>query len=212
MSVPCAAQTAQQWRDSLSVLSLQIENSPTSLDLRLKKAAVNINLGQWEYAIDEYSTVLRIESANLAALFYRAYAYVNLRRYELALNDYERFLDIAPFNMEARLGLVHTYRKLNRMGEAIDQVNMLVEHFPDSAVAYAVRADLEKERKAYDAALYDWDKAISLQPDNGDYKISKVALLLDMGKRSEARKALDGMVLDGIPRGMLLEWYRKCND
>ena len=44
------AQTAQQWRDSLAVLGRQIEASPHSVELRLRKAAVNLELGQWDYA------------------------------------------------------------------------------------------------------------------------------------------------------------------
>ena len=47
------AQTPQQWRDSLAVLNRMIGEQPRSTDLRLKKAAVNIELNQWEYAIEE---------------------------------------------------------------------------------------------------------------------------------------------------------------
>ena len=51
------AQTAQQWRDSLAVLNRMIELQPKSTDLRLRKAAVNIELNQWEYAVEEYGRV-----------------------------------------------------------------------------------------------------------------------------------------------------------
>ena len=56
-----AAQTAQQWRDSLTVLNRMIDHRPHSTDLRLKKAAVNIQLGQWDYAVEEYGRVLAID-------------------------------------------------------------------------------------------------------------------------------------------------------
>ena len=48
------AQTPEQWRDSLTVLSKAIVQHPQSIDLRLKKAAVNIELSQWDYAVEEY--------------------------------------------------------------------------------------------------------------------------------------------------------------
>ena len=41
------AQTSDQWRDSLTVLAKAIDQHPQSVDLRLRKAAVNIELGQW---------------------------------------------------------------------------------------------------------------------------------------------------------------------
>ena len=56
--VPAAGQNTQQWRDSLAVLNRQIAAAPDSADLHLRKAAVNIELGQWEYAADEYTLVL----------------------------------------------------------------------------------------------------------------------------------------------------------
>ena len=99
---PAAAQTP--WRDSLEVLNRQIEREPQSTDLRLRKAAVNIELNQWDYAIEEYGRVLDMEPRNLAALFYRAYANNHERRYQLALNDYEAFLAVMPKHFEAQLG------------------------------------------------------------------------------------------------------------
>lgn len=204
------AQTAQQWRDSLSVLGRQIAASPHSVDLRLRKVAVNLELAQWDYAVEECGTVLDKDAQNLAALFYRAYANTQLRRYELARNDYEEFLRIAPVNLEARLGLAHTYLKLDQNNRAMDEMNRAVELFPDSATAYAARAALEKELANYHAALYDWENAIRLEPTNADFKISRVDVLLAMGRKRDARAALDGMVKEGTPRGLLREWYARC--
>ena len=87
---------AQNWRDSLNILNQQIATSPWSTDLHLRKAAANLQLKQWQYAIDEYALVLQKDPANPAALFYRAYANTHLRRYELARNDYRDLLAIHP--------------------------------------------------------------------------------------------------------------------
>lgn len=203
-------QTPQQWRDSLSAINERIATSPYSSDLRLRKAAINIELRQWEYAADEYGLVLRNEPGNLAALFYRAYANTHLRRYDLARYDYEEFLKIAPRNMEARLGLAHVYTLLKRTADAMDQMNRMVELHPDSAIAYVARAGLETELQAYDAALYDWDEALRRSPDNTDYLISKADLLLTMGRKQEARKVLDTAAEKGVPQGALREWYERC--
>ncbi len=205
-----SAQTSRQWRDSLAVINRQIETSPYSSDLHLRKAAINIELQQWQYAIDEYGLVLGRDPGNPAALFYRAYAYTHLRRYDLARNDYEDFLKMAPRNMEAMICLAHVYTKLQRPADAIDRMNHVVELFPDSAVAYAARAGLEMDMAADDAALYDWGEACRLAPDNTDYIISKAALLISMGRKKEARAELDKAVGKGVSRGALNEWYRKC--
>lgn len=205
-----SGQDAARWRDSLSVLNRQIATHPYSSDLHLRKAAVNIELEQWEYAVDEYGTVLAHEPGNIAALFYRAYAYIRLRRYDLARSDYEGVLKRAPRNMEARIGLAHVFTKLKRSADAMNQMNLLVDLHPDSAVVYAARAGLETELQAYDAALYDWTEAHRLDPSDTGYIVSRADILIRLGKKSEARRALDEAARRGVPPGALREWYARC--
>ncbi len=204
------AQTAQQWRDSLTVLNRMIDREPRSTDLRLRKAAVNIQLGQWDYAIDEYGKVLMIEPDNPAALYYRAYCLTNQRQYAMARSDYEAFLRKMPTHMEARLGLATVYARMGRVTDARDQYNQMVEMFRDSVVCYVARAVFETSQQQYDVALYDWDEAISRQPQNVDYVVSKVDLLLKLERRKEALEELEKALQRGVPRGVLKEWIDKC--
>ena len=204
------AQTPQQWRDSLAVLNRQIAEQPRSTDLRLKKAALNIELNQWEYAVEEYGNVLRLDPNNLAALFFRAYTLNTLRRYGEARADYERFLKIAPINLEARLGLATVLENLGRNTEALDQLNTAVQQFPQAASAYAARALLEVKLKQTEPALYDWTEAIRLDPSNTGYLVSKVDLLLQLDRRSEARRELEEAISRGEPRYNLKEWLDRC--
>lgn len=180
------AQTEQEWRDSLSVLNEKIRQVPKSVDLRLRKAAVNIELGQWDYATDEYSRILELDPKNLSALYYRAYVHNHERRYELARQDYEACLAVVPRHFEAQLGLAIVKRNMGNKVEAMDGFNQLIQMFPDSAIAYAARAGFEVEQKQYELALYDWDEAISRQPNNIDYLMSKVDVLLILKRQKEA--------------------------
>jgi tetratricopeptide (TPR) repeat protein len=204
------AQTPQQWRDSLAVLNRMISEQPRSTDLRLKKAAVNIELNQWEYAVEEYGRVLTLDEKNLAALFFRAYGLNTLRRYGEARADYERFLQIAPVNLEARLGLATVLENLSRKTEALDELNRAVQMFPQSASAYAARAVMEAKLRQVEPALFDWTEAIRLEPSNIGYVVSKVDLLLQQGRRREARQELDAAVGRGEPRNNLKEWFDRC--
>lgn len=200
----------QQWRDSVSVLLEAIRLHPGNTDLRLKKAEANINLGQWQYAIEEYGNVLRMDSRNLAALYFRAFCHTQMQQYHLAKNDYEAFLAIQPQHLEAHLGLAHTLQKMGRRAETLDELNRTVQMFPDSADAYAARATYETDQQLYDIALYDWDEAIRLRPQNTDLIVSKVDVLLHLGRRKEAREVLDAAVASGTPRGLLKRWYDQC--
>jgi hypothetical protein len=78
-------------------------------------------------------------------------------------------------------------------------------------VAYAARANLERQMKQDEVALYDWQKAEELAPRDPTYVVSHVDLLLVLERRREARRVLDAAVKRGIPRGLLTEWYEKTN-
>ena len=108
------------------------------------------------------------------------------------------------------MGLAMVKRKLGRQVDTVDELNRLVQQHPDSAVAYAARANLERQMKLDDVALYDWQRAEQLAPNDPTYVVSHVDLLLVLERREEARRVLDAAVKRGIPKGMLLEWYDKC--
>ena len=209
-NVCASAQTPKQWRDSVSVLIEQINLHPKNVDLRLKKAEANINLSQYDYAAEEYSKVLKQDERNLAALYFRAYCYTQLRQYSMARADYDAFLAIQPEHLEAHLGLARVLQLLNRRADAVDELNRCVQMFPDSADAYAARAAYETQLKQYDAALYDWDEALRLRPNDASLTVSKVDILLNLGRVREAREALDKAVKQGTTRAALREWYDKC--
>jgi tetratricopeptide (TPR) repeat protein len=205
-------QTSQSpnWRDTLNLLNKQIAHSKWSAELHLRKANANLQLKQWQYAAEEYALVLQHEPRHPAALFYRAYAYTHLRRFDLARNDLNDLLILFPHHYEARLSMAVVLQQLGRKQEALDHLNLAIQQCPDSAVAYAARANLERDMKQDEAALYDWQKAEELSPADPTYVVSHVDLLLVLERRKQARRALDAAVSRGVPRGMLLEWYNKC--
>ena len=203
------AQSPQQWRDSLSILNKQIRRFPESTDLRLKKAAINIELNQWDYAIEEYGNVLSIDPKNLAALYYRAYAHTQLKHYDQAKYDYETFLSIVPRNFDAQLGLAMVKRRMGRKTDALEEMNRLVQMYPDSALAYVARAGYEAELGQYEVSLYDWDEAIKRSPLNADFVVSKVEVLLSQKRNVEAREELNKAIKRGIPRSALNHWMAR---
>ena len=206
----CAySQSSNNWRDSLKMINQLIDTHPWSTDLHLRKAAANIGLQQWQYAVDEYSLVLQHEPRNFAALFYRAYANTHLHRFTIAQRDLEDLLAALPRHFEARLSLSVVLQQLGKKQEALDLLNQTIEMHADSAVAYAARANLERDLKQDDAALYDWQRAEQLDGRNVFYVVSHVDLLLVLERRREAQHVLDAAVKRGIPRGMLNEGYRK---
>lgn len=197
-------------RDSLKQAMEELSYHPDSVELRLRKAAWNMQLGEWQYAKDEYDWVISHHPDNLAARYYRAYANTQLRRYNFARLDYENVLRVVPGNLDARLGLALLNQKDHHYTEAMDGVNLLVSSYPDSATAWAARAGIEKERDMKELAVYDYGEALRREPDNRDWLLARADLLIALHRYEEARKDLDRLVEIGVARGELREMYRKA--
>ena len=197
-------------RDSLKQAMEELSYHPDSVELRLRKAAWNMQLGEWQYAKDEYDWVISHHPDNLAARYYRAYANTQLRRYNFARLDYENVLRVVPGNFDARLGLALLNQKDHHYTEAMDGMNLLVSSYPDSATAWAARAGIEKERDMKELAVYDYGEALLREPDNRDWLLARADLLIALRRYEEARKDLDRLVEIGVARGELREMYRKA--
>ena len=205
-----AQEDCKALRDSLQQAMEELSYHPDSVELRLRKAAWNMQLGEWQYAKDEYDWVISHHPDNLAARYYRAYANTQLRRYNFARLDYENVLRVVPGNFDARLGLALLNQKDHHYTEAMDGVNLLVSSYPDSATAWAARAGIEKERDMKELAVYDYGEALRREPDNRDWLLARADLLIALRRYEEARKDLDRLVEIGVARGELREMYRKA--
>lgn len=208
-SLGLSAQTPKEMRDSLSAASEALAYHPDSVDLRLKKAGWNLQLGQWDYACTEYDYILKRNPKNITALFFRAYANEKLGKYKFARLDYENLLAIVPGHFEGRLGLALLNHKDKRYTAALDMLNSLCSQFPDKAEAFAARAGVEQERGMLELAEYDFGEALKLDSHNPDYRLSRIDVRLRLGRKAEARADLDDLVRQGIARPSLEEWYLK---
>ncbi len=199
--------THQQMRDSLRAAAEEMEKYPHNVDLRLRKAAWNVQLEQWSVAKEEYDRILGQLPDNLSALFYRAFVNEKLHRNSFARLDYEHLLMIVPNHFEARLGLALLNQKDNHLTEAMDQMNVLVEQYPDSAIAYAARAGMERERGMTELAIYDYGEAIRLENTNTDYLLNRADLYIEERKYREALQDLQRLQQLGVSRKALDPFY-----
>ena len=209
VSAPAVAQKGNVLRDSLKAAMQDLAFHPDSVDLLLKKAAWNVELGEWSYAKDTYDKVLALSPKNVAGLYYRAYVNEKMSRYSFARLDYENLLTIIPGNFEAQLGLAPLTQRDNRYTPALDQINRLISQYPDSAIAYAARGGMEKERKMYELAAYDYSEAIRRDDGNMDYRLNRIELYILLRRFKSAREELDLLVRRGVPRSSLSDLYQR---
>ena len=204
-----AQSSSSALRDSLALATEPLAYHPDRIDLRLKKAAWNIQLEQWNYAKDELDKVLFLNQTNIAGLFYRAFVNEKLKRYNFARLDYQNLLVLVPGNFQAQLGLALLNEKDQHHTEAYDGINNLIEQYPDSAVAYAARGGMEKERGMLELAAYDYAEAMRLDSTNQDYIVSHVDLLITLSRKLEAYDDLRRLQALGVQPGQLQDFYAR---
>ena len=208
--VSLSAQSNQALRDSLSKATDLLAYYPDSIDLRLKKTSWNILLEQWNYAKEDLDKILFLEPNNIAGLYYRAFVNEKLGRLSFARLDYEHLLMLVPGNFEGQLGLALLNQKSKHFTEAFDQINSLVNQYPDSAVVYAARGGIEKERGWLDLAIFNYSEAIRRDSTNRDYLLNRIDLLLSTKQSKAAIRDLDRLVSLGVNRNSLRELYIKA--
>lgn len=196
-------------RDSLAKATQVLAYHPDSIDLRLKKAAWNIQLEQWAYAKDELDKVLYLNNTNIAGLFYRAFVNEKMKRYNFARLDYQNLLVLVPGNFQAQLGLALLNEKDQHYTEAYDGINSLIEQYPDSATAYAARGGIEKERGMNELAEYDYAEAMRRDSTNQDYIVNHLDLLITLRRKEDALVDLRRLQSLGVKAGQLQEFYAR---
>lgn len=196
-------------RDSLAAATNVLAYHPDSIDLRLKKAAWNIQLEQWAYAKDDLDKVLFLNNTNIAGLFYRAFVNEKMKRYNFARLDYQNLLVLVPGNFQAQLGLALLNQKDKHYTEAYDGINNLIEQYPDSATAFAARGGMEREKKQLELAEYDYAKAMQLDAQNADYVINHLDLLILLDRKNEAYDDIERLQKMGFKSGQLQDFYAR---
>lgn len=197
--------------EALDSYNLGINLSPHTMGILLNRAALYMRTGQKEKALTDYSDVLDLNPDHRHALMMRAYIYTSQNLLKNARQDYEHLLRLDPSNEDALLGLVLLNDKDNRPKEAMDQINQLIQRNSRRADYYAVRAEMELNRKAYESAEEDYRKAIELEPENVTFYLNRAMFYIKTGRKKEARVDLKQASSLGADAGELADLYQKLD-
>lgn len=198
--------------EALESYQMGINLSPHTMGILLSRAALYMRTGVLDKALTDYCDVLDLNKDHRHALMMRAYIYTTQHLYKQARADYEHLLHLDGNNEDAVLGLVLLNDKDNRPKEAMDQINLLIQKNPQRAEFYAVRAEMEVNRKAFESAEVDFKKAIDLDPENITYYINRAQYYIQTKQRGAARADLKKARSLGADAGELADLYQKIED
>ena len=196
--------------DAIDSYSLSLNITPYSVVTLLNRASLYLEKNLFNKAYVDYCQVMDVDKKNTEALLMRAYIYMLRRDYKGARLDYQRLLEIDPKNYNGRLGLATLEQKEGKFRESLDLLNQLLVEFPEDAVLYVARADVERDMKHEDLALVDLDEAIRLAPNSVDAYLLRGDIYLDQKKKSQAKADFEKAISLGVPPADVHEQMQQC--
>jgi tetratricopeptide (TPR) repeat protein len=139
-----------------------LKNDPNYAQSYVRLAKAHELLRDWDAAIRDYDSALRVQPQTYAYLNNRANYRSRKRDYERAAADYDASLALspnAPIPLSNRGGLCVLLREFDR---AIDFYTRSLEANPGYARAYAGRANAWREKRELDKALADAERGCDL--------------------------------------------------
>ena len=110
----------------------------------------------------------RSEALPGGTAFNRAVVLYTDGRYEEALQKYKASMREYPDFIHAKRGRARTLMQLGRDREALEAFNEVLEQDSGSAVSFANRGILHDRMGLYPQAIFDYDKAIKMDPQLGE--------------------------------------------
>jgi tetratricopeptide (TPR) repeat protein len=134
------------------------------------------NMGNWDQAIEEYTSALRINPNNSFAYAGRGYTYYKKSDYDRAISDYTQSIRLNQNYAVAYDGRGFAYYQKGDYDRAITDYTQAVQLDPKNSVyinnlakTYDTRGFMYYNRGDYDRAIADYTQAIRLNPDNAVY-------------------------------------------
>ena len=136
---------------------------PDAADAFELRADAWIGLKNYEKALDDYDTAIRLTPKVARLYAHRAAAFGHLRNFRMAVRDYTQavLLDHSVARLVERAEI---FKKVRRTDLALDDLTDAIGLEPDSASLYRERGEIYARNNAYDRAIGDYNTAIHLDP------------------------------------------------
>ncbi|MBO88759.1 MAG: hypothetical protein CMP14_04500 [Rickettsiales bacterium] len=144
------AQAGQAWhqagesKQAFLLYTDALKISPSDPNIRIDRAMVSADSGQYEFAIEDLNAALAANPSMVQALILRASANRHLNKLDLALQDALRAIELSPDYPEAYLERGNIKRLLNDVDGARQDWLVLLKRFEGTPAADAAQRNLQK--------------------------------------------------------------------
>ena len=181
----------REFEAALSLFDRLIAEEPGSARAYYFKGLAHFGLGDINLAGTTLARAVELDSAFVNARLLLAEIYLRKRDFALAQAQTLEILKIRPQNFQARLILGNAYMYRNNLAQATDIFNSLIESAPENPVGYYRLGLLQRAAGQYDAAMVNFEKALSINPQLIDVFTHVIRVHADQKDYSSALKRCD---------------------
>lgn len=185
----------------IAAILCSISGCQNSEDAGVDRGYRWLQRGNYNSAINTFTTVLEKNPTNKFALGGRGDSYAKKKEYEKALEDYDKGIKLYPSwsTLYYHRGVCwQEYAEFrgwydeDKLAKALTDYTKSISLYPESTAAYINRAFINNMMGNYDLALADYDKILKLTPDDKKAKEQRAKTLkaIQEGTKPQVREDL----------------------
>jgi tetratricopeptide (TPR) repeat protein/transglutaminase-like putative cysteine protease len=157
--------SAGRFDEAVAEMTAAVAASPKSFELLAARARAYQAQGRPDLATQDLDRAVAVAPEDKGVLLTRAAHAVALKDHADAVRRYEALIAKDPDDVAGFMGLASAYATAGDLEEAGRQADEALRIDPLNAQVLARRAGLNLERKRYDQALADSERAVALRPE-----------------------------------------------
>lgn len=189
---------ARNFEASLRTLNQCVRHAPTSTACRLRRAELNIHLGQVERAFADLNESLRLDDQLHEAYWMKGKLYEGLGNMDLARSSFATAVEVRPDFYDGYIALgMFCATQGDPLAE--EYYRSAIELKPRSVEAHYNLAMHLQERGDLDAALATYDEILELDPDNATAPFNQGYIHLEYRQDYAAAVSAFSAALERLP-------------
>jgi tetratricopeptide (TPR) repeat protein len=151
---------------AIRLIDRKIMQNPGDKSLLLKRGELRLLMEDYEGALRDGQDLIKSNTNNYLAYDLIASTYQKSGELSKAVPYLIKMQNLRPDNIQVPFTLATLYKNNKQPGKSHELLNELIKRNPDEAGFYISRADLFLIESKIDAARADYDKAVSVDPEN----------------------------------------------
>jgi tetratricopeptide (TPR) repeat protein len=148
------------------LIEKQIRQNPEDKSLYIKRGELQLLMDDYDGALKDGLYVLKSNANIYSEYDLISTTYQKMGEWNKAIPYLKKMQELQPDNTLVSYNLAISYQNIQQFGPALDLLNGIIDRYPDEANYYLSRANLFMLKGDIQDAKADFEKAVSVDPEN----------------------------------------------